>query len=534
MINTNWLSFCRLRRVNKPSLWPFLLLTIAWVLPYLSWAGQTEFNVMDFGAKNDGSEICTSAIQAAIDACHKSGGGYTVFPPGQYLTGTILLKDNVYLKISPNATILGSKNIADYDPKVLIYAKDAKNIGIIGPGYINGQGDVFWRGKQRPYDRPESTIEFYNCQNAIIREVNIRNSAAFNIALENCDRVSITGVSIINDREAPNTDGIDPISSSNVFISNCYIETGDDAICAKSRDDNKACENLLVSNCVLISDDSAIKFGTGSRGTIRHCLFSNIVIRNTQYGIGFYMKDGGSFEDIQFSNISIETTEPDYQRPDRGTGSYPIFMDIERRDEESELGTIRNVIFSDITINTVDGNCLFSGMPEQRICDLTLNNIRMRVKNPTDLLSRHKPRGTRTLTNIAPNDYAHVSSHFTFVHVDGLNLRDLVIEDETQHRNFPRHALWALDVHHVNIEGFRQHQTADDQTLPVFKFTECHHVSVRGCTPNSANVPFLELAGPSSKEFCLFANDLTRVKTSVKFTHGASKNSVVKIGNREK
>ena len=123
--------------------------------------------------------------------------------------------------------------------------------------------------------------------------------------------VFIDGIRILNFLEAPNTDGIYPISSSNVFISNCYIETGDDAICPKSNSTEKACENLVVTNCVLISDDSAIKFGTRSDGIIRHCVFNNIIIRNSKYGLAFYMKDGGTYEDIQFSNINIETSGKD-------------------------------------------------------------------------------------------------------------------------------------------------------------------------------------------------------------------------------
>ncbi len=495
---------------------------------------QTEFNVLDFGAKNDSSELCTASIQSTIDVCYEEGGGYVVFPSGLYLTGTLFLKDNVYLKVEPGATILGSKDINDYDPRFLIYAKDASNFGIVGPGFINGQGDFYWLGKQRPFNRPERTIKFINCQNILLRDFNLRNSASWCIDVEGCDQVTITGVSIINERDAPNTDGIDPVSSSNVFISDCYINTGDDAICLKSSNENKPCENLVVTNCVLISDDSAIKCGTSSNGAIRNCTFSNIVIRNTKYGIGFYMKDGGCYEDIQFSNITIETVTQDYPRPDRGTNSYPIFMDIEARDRDSKLGIIRNIMFSDININTVDGNCLFLGMPEQMIENVTLDNVIIRVLSRSDLSGRRKPRGTRKLKNIAPNDYAHVSSHFTFAYIDGLNIRNLIIKDETTHKQFERHAIWALNIDNVVIDGFRQQQAIDNSTQSVFKFTNGKDISIHGCKPVSPHTTFLELAGDVTADITLFGNDFTKVKSDIKLLDKVYKKAVFEYGNRRK
>ena len=518
---------------------PILLMITIFVIFSFVYASAVPSNpinflVTGFGAVGDGRTMCTQSIQAAIDSCAQSGGGYVLVPSGRFLSGTIFLKDHVYLKLSPGAVLLGSKNLSDYTLPFLIYAENAHDLGIIGQGTINGQGDFFWRGKQRPFHRPERTINFENCQDVLIRDVNIRNSAAFNIAFEDCDHVTITGVSIVNDLAAPNTDGIDPISSSNVFISNCYIETGDDAICPKSHNVKKPLENLVVTNCVLISDDSAIKFGTASRGVIRNCSFSNIVIRNTQYGIGFYMKDGGSFEDIQFSNISIETVAPDSMRPDRSTNSYAIFMDIEKRNEQSKFGVIRNIIFNDMTINTADGNCLFAGMPEQKIENVTLDNVRMRVFHRTDLSGRHKPRGTRKLKNIAVNDYAHISSHFTFAYINGLNIRNLFIQDDTPDNQFERYAIWANDVDNVVIEGFQQRQAVRNTGMSVFKLRNARDVSIRACEPDSPNTVFLELAGGRTRDISLFGNDFTKVGADIRLLGNIHKKVVAKVGNRRK
>ncbi|HPI73382.1 MAG TPA: glycosyl hydrolase family 28 protein [bacterium] len=494
-------------------------------------SAQTAYNVRDYGAQADGTTLTTKAIQAAIDACHQNGGGQVVFPAGQYLSGTIVLKDNVYLALNGGATLLGSKNIADYEPKYLVFARDAKNIGLLGPGLINGQGDAFWRDKERPYIRPERTIELERCNNVLIRDLQIRNSAAFNIALEECDRVTIAGVSIVNDRNAPNTDGIDPISSSNVFISDCYIETGDDAICPKSHGTAKPCENLVVANCVLISDDSAIKCGTRSDGAIRHCSFSNIVIRDAKYGIAFYMKDGGVFEDIQFSNISIETTRRGIERS-FGTNSYAVFMDIEKREPSGLLGRIRNIVFSDIRIATPDGNCLLAGMPEQKIENVAFDNVQMRVTDRTDLSGRRKPRGTRSLTDRAANDCSAVMSHWTFAHIDGLTLRNFIIQDETDSAAFERHGLWALNVDDFSVDGFHIEQAQPNTKLAMIHLQDCRNARLEKTKAEKLSVPFVQILGKATRRISLINNDWSLLAKPLAIGKEIKSREIFQQGNR--
>src|ERR1017187_2347208 len=74
------------------------------------------FSARSFGATGDGKTMDTAAIQKAIDACTKSGGGIVYVAPGTYLTGTIVLKSNVNFHLESGATILGSKDLADYKP----------------------------------------------------------------------------------------------------------------------------------------------------------------------------------------------------------------------------------------------------------------------------------------------------------------------------------------------------------------------------------------------------------------------------------
>lgn len=59
-----------------------------------SWA-TINIDIRQFGAINDGTTLNTIKIQAAIDSCYHLGGGTVVFPKGNYLTGTIVIRANV-------------------------------------------------------------------------------------------------------------------------------------------------------------------------------------------------------------------------------------------------------------------------------------------------------------------------------------------------------------------------------------------------------------------------------------------------------
>jgi polygalacturonase len=137
-------------------------------------AAQPVFNPLDYGAKADGRTNDTASIQKAIDACNRAGGGTVLFPNGNFLTGTIVLKSNVTL--SPGATLWGSRRIEDYSPVHLMYAEGAENIAIEGQG-VNGNGDAFWEPDFRAKPkRPMQLIELIGCRNVHIRDIRIRNA----------------------------------------------------------------------------------------------------------------------------------------------------------------------------------------------------------------------------------------------------------------------------------------------------------------------------------------------------------------------
>src|SRR3990172_253411 len=127
------------------------------------------YDVRDYGAESDGKTLCTESVQKAIDECSKSGGGAVYLSVGTFVSGTIVIKSGVTLRLEAGCTLLGSGDLSDYPPKVqefrsytdnytdksLIYAEKADRIAITGLGTIDGRGAAFegpYRARQKFID----------------------------------------------------------------------------------------------------------------------------------------------------------------------------------------------------------------------------------------------------------------------------------------------------------------------------------------------------------------------------------------------
>ena len=226
------------------------------------------YDARRFGAAGDGATLDTEAIQQAVDACAAAGGGRVYLQGGAFLSGTIRLKSNVALHVEAGATLLGSTDIADYPDitpeivylyrarftKSLIYAEGVENIALAGRGVIDGQGPHFparpGDDKGRPY-----ILRFSECKNVRVENLTFRDSARWLSHYLACENVAISGISICS-KIRENRDGIDIDSCQNVRISDCSIDTGDDAIVLKATTD-RPCRHVLITNCILSSLASA-------------------------------------------------------------------------------------------------------------------------------------------------------------------------------------------------------------------------------------------------------------------------------------
>ncbi len=260
----------------------FLLLSIT----ILYTNAQESFNILSYGALPISANNA-SAIQEAIDACTAAGGGEVVIPTGVFISGTIILKSNVTLRLMPGAVLMGSLSLDDYPEIVnqtfksiidggcqrsLIYAEGADNLRITGSGIINGNGSLPPFQGADSEDRPFA-VRLVSCNNLRVDSVTMMESGFWMMHILNCDSVSVNAITIFNHGNS-NNDGINLDCVKNAWVRNCIVDSSDDGIAIKSTG-NKYTENILVEDCTLRTLARGIKIGTESVGGFR-----NIIIRN--------------------------------------------------------------------------------------------------------------------------------------------------------------------------------------------------------------------------------------------------------------
>lgn len=361
-----------------------------------------DYNILKYGAVNDTTKLSTKAVQRAIDACSKAGGGRVVIPTGNYKIGSIILRSNVHIHLERGATLYGSTRIEDYTPYAtdfrsfrtqgttvqLIYGDKVENVVIDGYGTIDGRGRNFKRnrGKDEGITRPH-LLRFVQSKNLVIRDITVRNSPCWMQHYLACDHVRVEGVTIFN-RNHYNNDGLDLDGCHDVIVSNCFVDSDDDGIVLKSTSP-RLCENITISNCVVSSHCNAVKMGTETTGGFRNININNIVVMPSHNqeekfcgkwigisAVALEIVDGGILENVNVSNFTVEGTEaPIFIR--LANRARPYFADV----EAPGVGRLHNVRLSNITVRNAGSiGSSITGIPGHCVEDIELNNISIHHK----------------------------------------------------------------------------------------------------------------------------------------------------------
>ena len=432
------------------------------------------------GARADGRTLATAAIQRAIDACAAAGGGVVLLAGGTFLSGTIVLKDNVTLRIAPGATLLASPRIEDFTPFPredvaaifvdgstqnkgngpyhMIHSDGARDVAIDGGGTIRGNGRAYWDADpERVFvarrARPSPLIEFVATSGIRIENIAIRDAPGWTIhPLESSD-IRIAGISIVNDGRGPNTDAVNIDSSRNVLVTDANIEAGDDCVVLKTTGRRGGrpvppTENVIVSNIVCSSDDQGVKIGTESLGDFRNILFTNILIyhspnlyRPPTAGISMSMVDGARFENVTVANVIIRDAVT------------PLFLRLGNRGRGQAVpvpGALANVTFSNIIATGGSLASSITGLPGYPVRGVTLSDVSITMagggRDPS-------PAEVPEL----PGDYPHapmfgpLPAYGLYVrHADGLVLRNVRLRAATPDS---RPAVVLDDVDDLEMDG---------------------------------------------------------------------------------
>ena len=352
--------------------------------------------ITDHQAIGDGKTLNTHAIQAAIDtAAAPGGGGHVIVPPGNFVTGTLHLRDNLWLELRPGAVLAGSADIRDYSdlgagfqkdlqPYHLIVIEKAHHVRISDPGRIDGNGPAFWEPEATSSGwfrelarRPSPMIVCTDCKSLVWDGVEIMNSPGWTLHLKRCDDVLVRGVTIRNNLFGPNSDGIDIDGCRDVRVSDCLIIAGDDAIVLKTTPDSRSCERVTVTNCAISTSCRALKLGAmESFHDMRDIVFSNCVVEKSVSIFALICRNGGTMENIAVSNIVGHAfANPDY--------NVPIHIDCARMDPAINPGCIRNVLVSNFLCHS-NGRILVTGEDDHPVENVTLRGIQFHGRNIYD------------------------------------------------------------------------------------------------------------------------------------------------------
>ena len=409
-----------------------------------------DFLITDFGAK-PGVEA-TGAIAAAIEACHRAGGGRVVVPAGEWPTAAIHLQSNVNLHVAKGATLRWIFEPAKYpivftrwegvecmNYSAFIYAFEQENIAVTGEGTLDGGADWDtwwgWCNKQAgpvkqtaARDRLNAMgeegvpvaqrvfgeggmlrpnfIQPYRCKNILIEGVTIIRSPMWELHPVLSENVTVRGVKISS--HGPNNDGFDPESCRNLLVEDTVFDTGDDCIAIKSGRNNDGrrlnvpCENIIIRNCTMQNGHGGVVLGSECTGGIRNVFVENCVMDSPELDRAFRFKNnaarGGILEnffarDVKIGRVTEAVVTVDLLYAEGAKGGFKA--------------VVRNIQLDHITSSASPRVFFIRGFAGAEVDNIRISNSTFSGITETDVVSH---AGTITLKNVTIEPAKQVKS----------------------------------------------------------------------------------------------------------------------------
>ena len=478
--------------------------------------------VTDFGAVPDGRTLNSASIQAAIDFVSADGGGKVVFTPGNYVTGTIYVKDGVTLHLEAGASLLGSNNPWDFtkDPYVgwtsMIFSIKQKNVGITGAGTIDGRGFVvannmveyIHRGlfedplkldRPNEVNRPEN-IYFRECDSVTVTGITLKDPGSWNQTYDQCHNVYVEGLTV-DSKSYWNNDGIDIVDCEDVVIRNCYIDAADDVYCFKSHSSDHMCRNILLENCVGRSSANGVKFGTVSKGGFKDFVIRNITMFDTyRSAVTFAAVDGAEIENILVDGVrSIHTGNVVFLRMGERWNKITSLglsekdrADVRRKQPYMKNVVIRNV-YAEVPLEKPDAGynyegpiedlprnispaIIVAGIPQYRMEGIVLENFQIVMPGGGNPLYAYRGTSSEDLDGIPEmTDYYPEFSQWKELpawgaylrHADGVTLRNISFQALVPDY---RPAIVADDIDGLTVENVSCDEPSAEGKTQIIKY----------------------------------------------------------------
>ena len=313
----------------------------------LSFRTAKEFctlNVRRFGAKGDGENDDTAALQAAILSC--PDGGRVLIPEGKYVTGPLFLKSHLTLEFKKGAELLlktdrtkfpilpgmtratdeqGEYPLGSWEGNPLdAFASALTGIGvedvrIVGEGIVNGraqEGDWWVRPKEMRIAYRPRLFYLKNCRNITVQGLTFRNSPAWNLHPTFSENLTFLNVRVEAPADSPNTDGFDPESCRRIRMYGTVFSVGDDCVAIKSgkiymgMKYRAPCEDIEIAWCCMLDGHGGVTIGSEMAGGVRNVRVHHCYMRGNDRGLRVKTRRGrGKYavvDDICFSDVRME------------------------------------------------------------------------------------------------------------------------------------------------------------------------------------------------------------------------------------
>lgn len=379
-------------------------------------------NVRAFGAKGDGKTLDTGAIQAAIAACPPEGR--VLLPQGTYLVTALFLKSRMTLEIAKGATLLGSTDRSLYpilpgivprndggefylgswegDPQdafaSMINGIDVEDVRLIGAGTLDGQAgyDNWWADAKvcRTAWRPRMVF-LKNVENFLMEGLTVKNSPSWNIHPMFSRDLKFLSLTILSEKDSPNTDGLNPESSKDVLIAGVRFSVGDDCIALKSGKRylgaklKAPSEHIVIRNCQMADGHGGIVIGSEMAGGIENVSATQCLFQRTDRGIRIKTRRGrgkdGVVRGIKAENLRMEEVLTPFVinkfyfcDPD---GKTEYVWSKEALPVDDGTPRVENIYLRNITAVDAEVSAgFFYGLPEAKIRNLHLEDITVSFK----------------------------------------------------------------------------------------------------------------------------------------------------------
>jgi polygalacturonase len=502
-------------------------------------------SIVKFGAVPDGNTLNTKAINNAIDACNKKGGGVVLVPAGLWLTGPIVLKSNVNLHLATGATLLFTADKSQYSlvqanweglPQMRnqspISATNVTNIAITGKGIVDGNGDG-WRSvksdkltagqwkklvasggvvsedKKTWYPSeafmkaskgPANPGEIKPGRDAAYYE-SIKDFLRPNMLLiTNCKYILLEGVTFQNSAAWC----LHPLMSEhltvrNIFVKNPWYAQNGDGI------DVESCSNVLIENSVFDVGDDALcmKSGRDAEGRKRAMPTQNVIIRGcTVYAshggfvIGSEMSGGA--RNMYISNCTFIGTDIGLRfKTTRGRG-----------------GVVENIFIKDIYMKDIPAEAI-------------LFDMYYMAKDPVPLLGEKRELPKVEAKPVDETTPVFKNFHISNVYCNGaakgifvrglpeMHIKDIVLE------NMVIQADKGIDVQEASGITFKNIQIISADTKPVVDILNSDNLSFDKITYKDGSEVLFSVSGDRNKNISIKNTNGTKAKEKILFEFGA-------------